>query len=150
MALEDEIKFQIDHVHIFVPSRYEAAKWYGKILGFEILKEFAFWATESGPLMLSADGGNTKLALFSDISQNNQSNTKQSTVAFRIDGSEFLSFLKKLNAHNVFNESSEQITSRNVVDHGKSFSIYFCDPYGNQFEITTYDHEQISNEISIY
>ncbi len=60
MALENEIKFQIDHVHIFVPGRYEAAKWYEKILGLKIIKEFEFWAAEGGPLMLSADDGNTK------------------------------------------------------------------------------------------
>lgn len=149
MALEDEIKFQIDHVHIYVPSRHEAAKWYEKIFGFNIIKEFEFWATEGGPLMISADEGNTKLALFSDISQNNQSNTKQSTVALRIDGPEFLSFLGRLNTHKVFNENNEQITSRNVVDHGIAFSIYFCDPYGNQIEITTYDHGQISNEFAV-
>ena len=42
MALEDEIKIQIDHVHIYVLSRYEAAKWYEKIFGLEIIKEFEF------------------------------------------------------------------------------------------------------------
>ena len=149
MTIEDELKFQIDHVHIYVPSRYEAAKWYKKILSLEIIKEFEFWATESGPLMLSADEGNTKLALFRHASQNNQSGKNHGIVAFRIDGLGFLSFLKKLNTHTVFNESNGRISSRNVVDPGKAFSIYFTDPYGNRFEITTYDHEQISNEITV-
>ena len=133
MTIADELKFQIDHVHVYVPSRYETANWYKKILSLEIIKEFEIWAIESGPLMLSADDGNTKPALFRNTLQNNQSGKKHGTVAFRIDGLGFLSFLKKLNTHKVYNESNEQITSRNVVDHGQAFSIYFCDPYGNRF-----------------
>jgi len=149
MALENEIRFQIDHVHIYVASRYKAAEWYEKIFGLHIIKEFEFWATEGGPLMISADEGNTKLALFEDSSQINQSKNKDNTVAFRTDGPGFLSFLRRLNTHKVFNEKNERITSRNVVDHDNAFSIYFCDPYGNQFEVTTYDHEQISNDIDV-
>lgn len=99
--------------------------------------------------MLSAYEGNTKLALFRVTSQNNQSNNKDKTVAFRTDGAGFLSFLSRINTHKVFNEKNERITSRNVVDHDKAYSIYFCDPYGNRFEITTYDHEQIISEFAV-
>ena len=28
-------------------------------------------------------------------------------------------------------------------DHGESFSIYFADPWGNPFEVTSYDAEEI-------
>lgn len=33
---------QIDHVELFVPDRYEAAKGYEQILGLEIIPEFEF------------------------------------------------------------------------------------------------------------
>ena len=56
---------QIDHVEIEVPERYEAARWYRVALGFEICRDYEFWAeVADGPLMISADDGETKLALF--------------------------------------------------------------------------------------
>jgi catechol 2,3-dioxygenase-like lactoylglutathione lyase family enzyme len=57
---------RLDHVHIRVPDRAEAAAWYAKRLGFEPVERFDFWATgfEGGPLQISADGGKTMLALF--------------------------------------------------------------------------------------
>jgi catechol 2,3-dioxygenase-like lactoylglutathione lyase family enzyme len=53
-------------VHIRVPDRAEAARWYAEHLGFEPVGEFDFWASgfEGGPLQISADGGATTLALF--------------------------------------------------------------------------------------
>src|SRR5688572_6591632 len=55
----------IDHVEFYVPDREVAAKWYGEALGFEIVEAMRGWAIpEGGPLMISADGGTTKLALF--------------------------------------------------------------------------------------
>ena len=56
---------QIDHVEIEVPDRYEAARWYRVALGFEICRDYEFWAqVADGPLMISTDDGKTKLALF--------------------------------------------------------------------------------------
>lgn len=54
----------IDHVELFVPRREDAAAWYGKVLGCEVLAEYRSWATGTGPLMISNDGGETKIALF--------------------------------------------------------------------------------------
>jgi len=56
---------QIDHVELLVPDRYEAARWYQRILGLEVVPEYQDWAADpGGPLMISSDDGNTKLALF--------------------------------------------------------------------------------------
>jgi catechol 2,3-dioxygenase-like lactoylglutathione lyase family enzyme len=57
---------RLDHVHIRVPDRLEAAVWYRDHLGFEPVDRFDFWASvvEGGPLQISADGGGTMLALF--------------------------------------------------------------------------------------
>ena len=64
---------QIDHVEIFVPDRYLAAKWYEKVLGFIIMKKYEQWAEDKGgPLIISSDGGNTKIALFPGIPQGSQ------------------------------------------------------------------------------
>jgi hypothetical protein len=34
-----------------------------------------------------------------------------------------------------------------AVDHGLAFSIYFCDPYGNRLEVTTYDHAHVRERL---
>jgi catechol 2,3-dioxygenase-like lactoylglutathione lyase family enzyme len=49
---------RLDHVHIRVPDRAEAARWYSEHLGFEPVGAFDFWAKgfEGGPLQISADG----------------------------------------------------------------------------------------------
>ena len=57
---------QIDHVELFVPERYEAARWYERTLGLQVVPECEPWAVDGGPLMISSDGGSTKLALLRD------------------------------------------------------------------------------------
>ena len=48
----------LDHIHLMVPDRYEAARWYAENLGFEIVEAYEEWAqVEGGPLHVSADGG---------------------------------------------------------------------------------------------
>ena len=95
---------QLDHVELFVPNRHEAAAWYRRVLGLEILSEYEFWAADPRvPLMVSSDAGNTKLKDHHD----------------------------------------RVVTIDSVVDHAKAYSVYFSDPYGHQFEITTYDHDEV-------
>src|SRR6185295_7342325 len=36
---------RLDHVHIRVPDRAEAARWYSEHLGFEPVGAYEFWAT---------------------------------------------------------------------------------------------------------
>jgi hypothetical protein len=65
LAHEDFRVLQLDHVEMFVPNRHEAAEWYKRVLGLEIVQECEFWAQDpQGPLMISSDCGSTKLALF--------------------------------------------------------------------------------------
>lgn len=56
---------RLDHVHVRVPNRAEAARCYAEHVGFEPVDRFDFWATgfEGGPLQISADGGRTMFAL---------------------------------------------------------------------------------------
>lgn len=134
---------QIDHLHVFVPDQYEAAAWYKEILGLEILPEYEDWATEGGPLTISSDGGNTGLALF----QRESGGGSNSTVAFRASGEGFLEFLARLEDHEVRDSSGKRVTIKDVVDHDKAFSIYFCDPYGSPYELTTYDYQRVGDRL---
>jgi catechol 2,3-dioxygenase-like lactoylglutathione lyase family enzyme len=57
--------FTLDHVEFFVPDRAEAAAWYARVLGCVPVLGTEHWAADpGGPLMVSPDGGRTKLALF--------------------------------------------------------------------------------------
>jgi hypothetical protein len=37
---------RLDHIHIRVPNRAIAARWYEEHLGFEPVERFSFWAAE--------------------------------------------------------------------------------------------------------
>ena len=88
---------QIDHVHVFVADRYEAAAWYRRTLGLEILKQFEHWAQSGGgPLMISPDDGNTKLALFERKQKDEATLESAKTIAFRMNGEGFCHFLDQL------------------------------------------------------
>ena len=121
----------IDHIHVFVPDRQEALKWYGTVLGLEPVKKLLFWA-KTGPLTIGNDEGSIHIALFEGKPNNNRS-----VIAFNTTGEEFIDWHKRIN-----NALSGIIE---VDDHSVSFSIYFEDPYGNPYEITSYEYEILSN-----
>lgn len=134
---------QLDHIELYVPDRYDAARWYENFLGLQILSDYEHWAEGGGggPLMLSSDDGNTKLALFEGPPQGAHDIVGYKRMAFRVDGAGFMRFLTRLASFPVFDAAGKQATAADAVDHDKAFSIYFCDPYGNRLEITTYDHD---------
>ena len=121
----------IDHIHVFVPNRQEALDWYSNILGLKPIEKLLFWA-KSGPLTVGNDEGSIHIALFEGKPKNNQS-----VIAFNATGKEFINWHKRIN--NALNELID------VEDHNVSFSIYFKDPYGNPYEITSYDYAILSN-----
>ena len=121
----------IDHIHVFVPDRQQALDWYSTILGLEPIKSLLFWAN-GGPLTIGNDDDSIHIALFEGEPNNNQS-----VIAFNTTGEDFINWHKRIN--NALNCSIE------VDDHSVSFSIYFEDPYGNPFEITSYDYEILSS-----
>ncbi len=135
---------QIDHVEVFVPDRYEAAAWYERVLGLRILRDFEFWATDGGPLMISSDGGSTILALCSGTPNGAPEPVGHRRVAFRVDAAGFHRFLDRMEETPIFDAAARQVTPRDVVDHDKAFSIYFCDPYGNRYEVTTYEYDAVA------
>jgi hypothetical protein len=64
--------------------------------------------------------------------------------AFRVEGAAFLAFLERLPRVPVQDGDRMSLSRSAVVDHGNSFSIYFCDPDGNPIELTTYDHSLVA------
>ena len=121
----------IDHIHIFVTDRQEALKWYENVLGLKPIRNLLFWA-KTGPLTIGNEDRSVHIALFKGESKKNRS-----VVAFNTSGEEFINWHKKIN--DVIDGNIE------AVNHSISFSIYFHDPYGNPFEITSYDYEILEN-----
>ncbi len=136
---------QIDHIELFVPDRYEAAEWYADALGFEILPDFEMWAEDdSGPLMISSDGGNTKIALFTGPPQGGEEIVGLRRLAFRVDGASFFRLVSGDPESPRLRADGEPLSVADVVDHEKAYSVYFRDSWGNQLEITTYDYVEVS------
>lgn len=139
---------QIDHVELFVPNRFEASIWYQRVLGFQIIDKFKHWADDSGgPLMISSDGGNTKLALFEGTPQGKTNPSGIVLIAFRVSANSFLQFVDRLPELRLEDKHGRPVTSKLVVDHDQAFSIYFCDPFGNQLELTTYEHANVGMKL---
>ena len=137
---------QIDHVELFVPDQYEAAKWYVEVLGLHIIPEFEVWA-DDGPLMLTTAHHGTKLALFQGEPKGNRPTAVHHRVAFGVTGSGFLQFLARLDEVVIYNQQDKRLTRQHVVDHDLAWSIYFCDPYGHLYEITTYDYDFVQQNL---
>jgi catechol-2,3-dioxygenase len=116
----------IDHIHVSVKDRKSAEQWYRDILGLERLVEFEQWVTDKGPLTIGK--GNIHLALFESESVQN------TVVAFSVTAENFFAWIDHLKDKDI---------PVNIFDHDLSWSIYFRDPDGNPFEITTYEYDAI-------
>ncbi len=132
---------ELDHVHVFVPDRARAAAWYRDVLGLAVVVEHAHWAVDGGPLTVSGDGGKSGVALFEGAAPTG--GEKRRVIALRAASEDFLEFVAGIERLALVDRHGAAVTARDVVDHGESFSIYFCDPWGNPFEVTTYDAEEI-------
>jgi catechol 2,3-dioxygenase-like lactoylglutathione lyase family enzyme len=130
---------QIDHVELFVPDRYEAASWYERVLGLHIVPECEPWAVGGGPLMISSDGGSTKLALFEGAPVATSQTAAFRRVAFRVTAAGFAEFLTR---------NPDLVTKDAVVDHQQAYSVYFNDPWGHQLEVTTYEYDDTSARLA--
>jgi catechol 2,3-dioxygenase-like lactoylglutathione lyase family enzyme len=135
---------QIDHVELFVPDRRDAADWYRQVLGLTIVGEYEHWAKDrQGPLMISSDGGSTKLALFEGRPQGDREAAGWHLVAFRVSENNFERFLGRLDELTLTDHHGETVSRDSVKDHGLAHSIYFNDPYGHRLELTTYVEDDI-------
>ena len=133
---------QIDHVELFVPDRYEAARWYEHTLGLQVVPECEPWAAGGGPLMISSDGGSTKLALFEGQPATPAQTAAFRRVAFRVRADGFAEFLRRLADLALTDSRHRPVTAASVVDHQQAYSIYFDDPWGHLLEVTTYDYDE--------
>jgi catechol-2,3-dioxygenase len=117
---------RIDHIHLYVTDRAAATRWYGDALGLTVVPELAHWAEGGGPLTLADTSGAIHLALFERPPKPNRA-----TIAFGVSAAQFAAWQEHLPG--VLGQPLEK------VDHGVAWSLYFSDPDGNPYEITTYE-----------
>lgn len=134
---------QIDHVELFVPDQQQAARWYERVFGLRPVPELEHWAA-TGPLMVRSARGETMLALFRGEPAQGSARTSFRRVAFRVDAEGMRDFLDRLAQLQLRTESGATLRPEDLVDHDASLSIYFVDPWGHRFEITTYEVERFS------
>jgi catechol 2,3-dioxygenase-like lactoylglutathione lyase family enzyme len=138
---------RLDHVHIRVPDRAAAARWYAEHLGFEPVDAYAFWAKgfEGGPLQISADGGQTTLALF-EASDAHPMIPQRTGVAFSVDADAFMAFARSLPC-GIDNPLGEPLTRDDLVDFDLCWAFDLVDPWGNQYELNSYDYDRVRTEL---
>lgn len=138
---------RLDHVHIRVPNRAEAAAWYAEHLGFEPVPRFEFWATgfEGGPLQISADGGKTMLALF-EATERQPMIPQKTGVAFSVDADAFMAFTRALPG-TICHPSGDPLVPNDMVDFDLCWAFDFADPWGNRYELNCYDYDRIASEL---
>jgi catechol 2,3-dioxygenase-like lactoylglutathione lyase family enzyme len=137
----------LDHVHIRVPDQAEAAAWYSRHLGFEPVPEYDFWATglDGGPLQISADGGQTMLALF-QAGDAHPMITQQAGVAFSVDVDAFARFTRSLPGA-IDEPSGRPLVADDMIDFDLCFAFDFADPWGNRYELNCYDHARVREDL---
>ncbi|MFT5051206.1 MAG: catechol 2,3-dioxygenase [Chlamydiales bacterium] len=123
----------LDDVHVHVRDRNAAADWYAATLGFERVARYAFWAKDArGPLTIADPPGSIHLALF----ETDKPTTD--TIAFGASGPEFMAWRAHLDARSI---------ATRLADHDLSYSMYFSDPDGNMHEITTYEPDDVRDQL---
>jgi catechol 2,3-dioxygenase-like lactoylglutathione lyase family enzyme len=138
---------RLDHVHIRVPNRAEAARWYSDHLGFEPVDAYDFWATgfDGGPLQISADGGRTTLALF-EATESHPMVPHLAAAAFSVDADSFIAFARSLPS-GIDNPSGIPLALTDLVDFDLCWAFDLVDPWGNQYELNCYDYDRVRAEL---
>ncbi len=138
----------IDHVELFVPDFEAALEWYREVLGLVPVEKARVWAEAGEPHMISSDGGKTMLALFRGAGPGEREYVGHIRVAFRVDAAGFMDFLNHIERVAVKNRHGDPLTRDQVIDHDLAWSIYFRDPWGNPYEVTSYDYAEIQHVLA--
>lgn len=139
---------RIDHVHLRVPNRADAVRWYGERLGFEPVERFRFWAEgfDGGPVQISADGGKTTLALF-EATDTHPMVPQATGVAFSVDVDAFVAFARSLSNETLASIDGSPLRIDDVIDFDLCWAYEFADPWGNRFEVNCYDYQGVQEAL---
>ncbi len=122
---------RIDHIHLYATDRAKAEQWYADVMGLRRVPDLEEWAEDGGPLTLQNPSGSVHIALFERPAQ-----PCRSVVALAVGAQEFVAW--RLHLVDQLERPVEP------EDHRLSWSLYFSDPDGNPWEITSYQHAVIA------
>lgn len=125
---------RVDHFHVHVSDRLAAERWYAEVLNLRRVPELVFWASGRGPLTLGDPEDTVHIALFEGNVAHGDA-----TIAFAVSAPAFLEWQAHL--------AKRLGRTLTPVDHDVSWSIYFADPDGNGYEITSYDYTALSSAL---
>jgi catechol 2,3-dioxygenase-like lactoylglutathione lyase family enzyme len=138
----------LNHVHLIVPDRAEAARWYSDVLGFDPVPEYDFWATgiDGGPLQISADGGRTMIALF-EADDGHSPDRRGAEAAFSVDADTFARFARSLPDERLASRTGEPLVLEDVVDFDLCWAFDLADPWGHVHELNCFDYDTVRREL---
>ena len=133
---------KIDHIHIRVTDVPKALKWYQRVLAMAPDPRYKHMREgPHGAVMLVNANGAVRLAVSLAVNEDKSGNVShQGAVAFVVGGQDFLEWIDQLAGERVTNSEGQTIARDSVRDHRFFCSLSFVDPFGNPFEIVSYDH----------
>ncbi|UGA38526.1 VOC family protein [Chromobacterium haemolyticum] len=139
---------KIDHIHIRVTDVPKALKWYQRVLA--MAPDPRYKHMREGPhgavMLLANANGAVRLAMSEDKSG---AANHQGDIAFVVSGQDFLEWIDQLAGERVTNRDGQTIARDSVRDHRFFCSLSFVDPFGNPFEIVSYDHTWLVGKLKL-
>ena len=128
---------KVDHIHRYTPDKFEAAKWYGKVFGFEIIEELRPHAEkfERAPLDVANEDRSIILALFTTDEEEQMGST--ATIALRTSPEDFVRLVEHAGELGIQKRDGTTLTGADIIYHSatKDTSVCFVDPWGNSIEL---------------
>ncbi|BEV71611.1 MULTISPECIES: VOC family protein [unclassified Paludibacterium] len=137
---------KIDHIHIGVTDAAKAIGWYQRVLGLNPDPRYRQLQDEPhATTMLANPSGTVRFA----VSQSETPTSLPGSVAFVVSGQDFLEWIDRLASERVTSREGLTIARDSVRDHHFFCSISFVDPFGNPFEIVSYDHTWLVGKLKL-
>ena len=128
---------RVDHIHRYTTDKWDAAKWYNKVFGFEIWEKMRGHAEAypKAPLDIVNANETIVIALFSTNAEENLNST--STIALRVSSEDFIVLLRNAEAWEIKKRNGAPLSEEDIIFHTPTgdTSVYFVDPWGNSIEI---------------
>ncbi|GGY11393.1 VOC family protein [Paludibacterium paludis] len=137
---------KIDHIRISVSDVPKALAWYQRVLG--LAPDPRYRNLQEAPhsvWMIANPSSTVRLALYQDRGSSGASGS----VAFVVSGQEFVDWIDRLAGERVVSRDGQTIARDSVKDHGFFCAIAFVDPFGNGFEIVSYDHTWLAGKLKL-
>lgn len=142
---------RIDHIEVNVPDRYEAVAWYEQTLGLELLTDPVFiWAAQlpNGPVFVGNPTRSVLVSLFEGEPLGDREPIGQLQTCFNVDAKTFLQFMDLLPELDLRDRFGNSVSQALISDHRTGWAFYFTDPWGNRYELNTWEYAVVAEELA--